>query len=207
MCSPHLLATKRAREVTLIPNAVDVDAYAAEYPRPTDLPATPVVLYLGTLHRDRLDVDLSAELATSLRGEATLVLVGPDALDPADSDRLRRAGAVLLGPRDHTEVPAYLTNADVLVVPHVVTPFTDSLDPIKVYEYLAARRPVVSTPVAGFRELDLPHVAVVPASEMVVATRAMLLSREVPAPVGLASWDERATAMRAVLDSVRNPAG
>ena len=60
---------------------------------------------------------------------------------------------MLLGPREHTAVPAYLTNADVLVVPHVVTPFTDSLDPIKVYEYLAAARPVVSTPVAGFREV------------------------------------------------------
>ena len=49
-------------------------------------------------------------------------------------------------------MPAYLQHADVLVVPHVVTPFTDSLDPIKLYEYQAAGRPVVSTPVAGFRD-------------------------------------------------------
>ena len=76
------------------------------------------------------------------------------ALGADDQARLTDAGALLLGAREHTAVPAYLKNADVLVVPHVVTEFTDSLDPIKVYEYLAAGRPVVSTPVAGFRELD-----------------------------------------------------
>ena len=153
VCSPRLLETKHARHVTLIPNAVDVDAYRAELPRPADLPSGPVVLYLGTLHRDRLDVELTAELARSLGNQARVVLVGPVALDHDDQALLSSAGALLLGPREHTTVPAYLTNADVLVVPHVVTPFTDSLDPIKVYEYLAAARPVVSTPVAGFREV------------------------------------------------------
>ena len=56
-------------------------------------------------------------------------------------------------PDPSAEVPAYVQHADVLVVPHVVTPFTDSLDPIKLYEYQAAGRPVVSTPVAGFRDV------------------------------------------------------
>ena len=52
----------------------------------------------------------------------------------------------------------YLQHADVLVVPHVVTSFTDSLDPIKLYEYQAVGRPVVSTPVAGFRDADDPRI-------------------------------------------------
>ena len=124
VCSPRLLATKspgREERVSLVPNAVDVDAYLADAPRPVDLPAGPVVLYVGTLHRDRLDLDLCVELAGALTGAAGFVLVGPDALGPADSARLRSAGAVLLGPRPYATVPAYLKNADVLVVPHVVT--------------------------------------------------------------------------------------
>jgi len=68
---------------------------------------------------------------------------------------------VLIGPRASEEVPAYLQHADVLVVPHVVTPFTDSLDPIKLYEYQAARRPVLATAVAGFRDVDDELVQVV----------------------------------------------
>ena len=89
------------------------------------------------------------------------MLLGPDALEATERSTLERAGVVLLGARPSAEVPAYLQHADVLVVPHVVTPFTDSLDPIKLYEYQAAGRPVVSTPVAGFRDAvdDLVTVA------------------------------------------------
>jgi glycosyltransferase involved in cell wall biosynthesis len=206
VCSPRLLETKRAHRpeaITLIPNAVDVDAYRGDLPRPQDLPSAPVVLYVGTLHRDRLDVDLCAALASALGDAARFVLVGPVALDAGDRARLVDAGAVLLGAREHHAVPAYLKNADVLVVPHVVTGFTDSLDPIKVYEYLAAARPVVSTPVAGFRELDDACVAVVPGSGFVDAVRRALV-----APSGartstpVATWDERAMAMRRVIDAV-----
>ena len=39
-----------------------------------------------------------------------------------------------------------------------MNPFTESLDPIKAYECLAAGRPTVSTPVAGFRDLGAPVV-------------------------------------------------
>ena len=157
VCSPRLLETKspgRAERVTLVPNAVDVDAYLADAPRPDDLPPGP----RGPLRRHAAPRParrrpLRGAGHARLLGTATFVLVGPVALDAADQTRLADAGAVLLGAREHTTIPAYLKNADVLVVPHVVTEFTDSLDPIKVYEYLAAARPVVSTPVAGFRDL------------------------------------------------------
>ena len=169
-------------------------------PRPADLPPGPVVLYLGTLHRDRLDVDLTAALARALQGRARLVLVGPVALDREDQALLSSAGALLLGPREHTAVPAYLTHADVLVVPHVVTPFTDSLDPIKVYEYLAAARPVVSTPVAGFRDLTEAHVSVVePASFVSAVERELAAGPTVIASRTVPTWNERADAMAAVL--------
>jgi len=42
----------------------------------------------------------------------------------------------------------------------VVSPFTESLDPIKMYEYMATGKPIVSTACAGFRDLrDLIHIA------------------------------------------------
>jgi glycosyltransferase involved in cell wall biosynthesis len=92
----------------------------------------------------------------------------------------------------------------VLVVPHVVNAFTDSLDPIKVYEYLAAGRPIVSTPVAGFRELDPDSAIVVPADgfSAAVATALSQPGRSRPAPA-VATWQDRAVAMRQVIDDVR----
>ena len=162
VCSPALAASKGAlREVTLVPNGVDTAAYRVAHDRPADLPDGAVAVYVGTLHGDRLDIDLCVATARALDATRHLVLVGPNALAAEQRSRLDDAGVVMLGARPSSEVPAYVQHADVLVVPHVVTPFTDSLDPIKLYEYQASGRPVVSTPVAGFRDVvdDLVTVA------------------------------------------------
>ncbi|NUO34661.1 MAG: glycosyltransferase [Dermatophilaceae bacterium] len=181
VCSPALAVTKgAARPVTIVPNGVDTAAYARMHERPADLPAGPVALYVGTLHDDRLDVDLCADTARAIAGAGHLVLVGPDALPAGRRSRLEEAGAVLLGSRHSDDVPAYLQHAGLLVVPHVVTPFTDSLDPIKLYEYQAAGRRVVATPVAGFRDLDDELVDVVERSAFPAAVTRLLGGAEAP---------------------------
>lgn len=155
VCSHQLVVSKgKDRDVIHVPNAVDVERYRRPAARPEDLPAGKTALYLGTLHEDRLDVDLTMQTARLLheRGD-TLVLVGPNVLAPAATAAVEAAGARILGPRPYDQVPAYLQHATALIVPHVVNDFTESLDPLKLYEYLAVGRPVVTTPVAGFREL------------------------------------------------------
>lgn len=212
VCSPALLAAKSpartGRPVSLVPNAVDVDAYRNPGPRPADLPAGPVALYVGTVHPDRVDLDLCVNTAHHLTRRATVVLVGPAPLDPVERRALVEAGVVLLGPRDAAGVPAYLTHADVLLVPHVVTPFTDSLDPIKLYEYRAANRPVVSTRVAGFREAQDPRVTLADPETFLSAVAAALDQGSSSHDTGrivaveTPSWDLRAATMRTVLDDV-----
>ncbi len=210
VCSPGLAASKGAvRPVTLVPNAVDVAAYRVPAPRPADLPAGAVAVYVGTIHADRIDVSLCAETARRIAGRGRLVLVGPAPLSAGDRDRLASAGVLLLGAKDRSEVPGYLQHADVLVVPHVVTPFTDSLDPIKYYEYRAVGRPVVSTPVAGFRDSGGGDVTVAAGDEFVEAVAAALPAPTVY-PVGadlpVPSWDERVAQMGEIIDRVRRSA-
>ena len=203
VCSPELVRRKSTnRSVTLIPNAVDADAYRRPAARPADLPDGPVALYLGTVHPDRIDVDLCEATARALGEAGTLVLVGPNLLAAEQAARLRDAGARLLGPRPRDAVIGYLQHADVLVVPHVVTEFTDSLDPIKLYEYQAVGRPVVSTPVAGFRDADDPRITIASGDAFAAAVAAA-----VPAATGfpegadgpVADWSERVAAMAAVV--------
>ncbi|GAA6527715.1 glycosyltransferase [Intrasporangium sp. DVR] len=212
VCSPALARAKGSRrEVALVPNAVDVTDYRRPRTRPDDLPEGPCALYVGTAHRDRLDVELCALTAEAIGPRAHLVIVGPVALEPEDVHRLQRAGAVLLGPRPAPEIPAYLQHADVLLVPHVVTPFTDSLDPIKLYEYRAVGRPVVSTPVAGFRDAGDPQVAVAERSDFVAA----VLERTAPGwgrasdlpEAEVPSWSDRVEVMAHVLERVAGAAG
>lgn len=203
VCSPELARRKSAvRSFTLIPNAVDVAAYRRPMPRPTDLPDGPTALYLGTVHPDRIDVDLCEATARALGPAGTLVLVGPNLLAPDEVRRLQSAGALLLGPRPRDAVIGYLQHADALVVPHVVSEFTDSLDPIKLYEYQAVGRPVVATPVAGFRDTDDPRITIASGEAFAAAVAAA-----VPAPShfpdgadgAVADWRDRVSEMAVVL--------
>jgi glycosyltransferase involved in cell wall biosynthesis len=210
VCSDGLARSKGAgRPVTVIHNAVDVVAYRHPHPRPADLPAGATAVYVGTIHRDRLDLDLCVDTARAVAGRGRLVLVGPAPLEPRDRQLLEGAGVLLLGPRPRELVPAYLQHADVLVVPHVVTPFTESLDPIKLYEYAAARRPVVSTPVAGFREARSGLIRIAERTGFAAEVLRALTTTWAPSvhlPGNEApDWGSRVAQMVDVLDRLRTP--
>jgi len=206
VCSPALSDSRgRDRAVHLIPNGVDVDFQREPRARPDDLPGGRIVLYQGTLAAGRIDLGLCRALCAELDGRASLVLVGPNSLTRDATRSLVGSGAVVLGSRPYASIPAYLQHADVLVVPHRIDPFTESLDPIKAREFQAVGRPVVSTPVAGFRELGPPVVIADPA-DFVAAVHAVL--RHPPMPPGPgplmarpATWTERAADFLAVLEA------
>lgn len=210
-CSTELVRRKSPQRpahrhpIVLIPNAVDTAAYGRAHSRPRDLPSGRTAVYAGTVHSDRFDVATTIATARALTGRGTVVLVGPNHLGSAATTALSAAGVVMLGARAPQDLVAYLQHADALIVPHVVNDFTDSLDPIKLYEYTAAGRQVVSTPVAGFRDSMDELVASVPAERFPDAVVAALSStpesgtshRDVP------DWSDRARAMHDVLQRLR----
>ena len=146
---------KQGGKVFLVPNGVAVELYDGVYPMPSDLAALPrpVLGYVGTLHPQRLDVELIEKISRKNDNNFSIALVGPDLLLPSMRERLRRLPRVhLLGAKSYFEVPAYITHFDVCLIPHRIDAFTTSLNPIKVYEYLAAGKPIVSTLLAGVEE-------------------------------------------------------
>jgi glycosyltransferase involved in cell wall biosynthesis len=160
VCSERLQEMKRnlARRLFLIPNGVDAAHYRCVLDAPPATPrwSRPVLGYTGSIHPDRVDIDLIEAVAKRL-SEGTIVLVGPNMLREPDESRLQRCGNVVLtGPVPYARVPEMMREFDVSITPHRVTPFTESLNPIKLWEYLAAGKPIVSTPVAGFR--DYPNL-------------------------------------------------
>lgn len=78
-----------------------------------------------------------------IRGIET-VIVGPEFgkkfLSPNDSNSLH-----FLGLKKHGELASYIHNFRVCILPFRITPVTLSVNPVKVYEYLAAGKPVIST--------------------------------------------------------------
>jgi len=54
-----------------------------------------------------------------------------------------------IGPVDYYDLPCYIQYFDVLIIPHYVDEVTSSMDPIKIYDYLATGKPIVTSRVAG----------------------------------------------------------
>ena len=203
VCSDTLAASRGAtRPVTLIPNAVDIEHFTRPRRRPNDLPQSPVAVYIGTLHDARLDIELIVEVARALP-DLTLVFVGPDALTPTARAVLGRlSNLVLLGQRSYEDVPAYLQHADAIFVPHRVSAFTQSLDPIKAYECLAVATPTVATRIAGFR--DDGNCRVVDREAFIESLAAAIDGlglAQPPRPVP--TWNDRAAAFEDVLRRIQ----
>lgn len=139
--------------VLYAPNVADTAAFAAaldegRIDEPLGALPHPRLVFTGAIAEKKLDLPLLAEIARARR-DWTIALVGPVGLgDPhTDVAALEAEPNVhLLGARRYEELPAVLRGADITLIPYRASELTASIFPMKVYEYLAAGRPVVSTP-------------------------------------------------------------
>ncbi|HVF09407.1 MAG TPA: glycosyltransferase [Abditibacteriaceae bacterium] len=165
VCSEALEQSRRelCKNILLLPNGVDVTHYKNVATSPGHKPSSwpsPVFGYTGTLHSDRVDSTIVLALARAFP-QGSVVLVGPGRLASADRHALESEKNVHLpGAVPYQQIPHVMAQFDVCITPHLETEFTESLNPIKLWEYLAAGKPIVSTNVAGFRSYShLCHIA------------------------------------------------
>ena len=149
---------KKKRDAIFIPNGVDIDFFDVKSKNsiPKDLQnfKKPIVGYAGKIAK-RIDVSLLLYLANNMSG-INFVLMGP-ILDKAWIKPLRKQKNIFfLGDKNYQELPLYLAQFDICMIPHNVGRFENDGDPIKLYEYLAAGKPVVTANIAGvdiFKEI------------------------------------------------------
>jgi len=122
----------------LFNSALDKDAEPPDDIR--DLPV-PIILYVGAI-MDWFDLELLEKMAMVHPGWQ-FVLVGPMTLGRTGVFNL--ANVHSLGVKQQTELPGYLKRTTVCIVPFVVNNLIKGVNPLKLYEYLAAGKPVVST--------------------------------------------------------------
>jgi len=102
----------------------------------------PIVGYIGAVF-EWFDVDLVCKLAR-LHPDYSILLVGP--MDFSLKKKLERyLNIKMVGVKPYEVLPRYLACMDVCLIPFKINKLTLASNPIKLYEYLAAGKPVVST--------------------------------------------------------------
>lgn len=154
---------KRKREVILIPNGVDIDFFDVKSKNsiPKDLQnlKKPIVGYAGKIAK-RIDVSLLSYLASNMP-KVNFVLVGPILNSAWIKPLKKQKNIFFLKDKNYQELPSYLARFDICIIPHNVGNLENDGDPIKLYEYLAMGKPVVSTNIAGMnnfrKQITIAH--------------------------------------------------
>lgn len=196
------------------PSSVDVPHFAAARgdlgPEPADQADIPHprLGFFGVID-ERMDLALLDAVAAA-RPDWQLVMLGPVVkIDPASLPR--RDNIHWLGGKSYKELPRYIAGWDVALLPFAQNDATRFISPTKTPEYLAAGRPVVSTPIRDvvrpYGKLGLVHVAATPA-EFVTAIACALQEdgaarqRQVDGLLSSMSWDQTWNGMRLLIDEV-----
>jgi glycosyltransferase involved in cell wall biosynthesis len=157
---------------------------------------------------ERIDLDLAAGIAR-LRPDWQLVLIGPVA--KIDAEQLPRLPNIhYLGIKDYADLPAYLANWDVAIMPFAHNDATRFISPTKTLEYLAAGKPVVSTSIADvvtpYGRQGLVQLADTPEGFVAAAERATAEQQDarlpaVDAMLAGTSWQQTWERMRALIEA------
>jgi glycosyltransferase involved in cell wall biosynthesis len=147
----RLYAPLTRRPIVLLPSAADVAHFQSTGTVHPDLHAIPRprLGVAGTLD-GRINIKLLCEIAHSRPGWQILLIghVRPGRVNI--TPLLKFPNVHILGPHPFADLPALLNGMDLLLIPYVHDELTDFISPIKLYEYLAVGKPVIS--------VDLPEV-------------------------------------------------
>ncbi len=158
--TPELAAIKRegARRIVTVPNGAEVEHFARAAD-PGLLPAEPfahlkhpVVGFLGSLNY-WIDTHLLARIAKA-HPEWTLALVGPHDLLGNIAPLEGLPNVVMTGRVPYEEVPDYVRAFDVCLNPYILDNVAEGCSPIKLYEYLATGKPIVSVDMPEARRFE-----------------------------------------------------
>ncbi|CAM3625890.1 Putative teichuronic acid biosynthesis glycosyltransferase TuaH [Vibrio aerogenes CECT 7868] len=164
--SPALQNKFPAEKTCLLPHGVDTELFSTPVTRAQDLPQHgPVAGFYGSLS-SWLDDTLIGQVAKALP-HWQFVFIGPQTQSRPSLPELPNIH--LLGPRAHHQLPAYCQHWDVSLLPFILNQQIQACSPLKLMEYLAAGRPVVTTDYPAIEPYRL-HLNVTDSAESMIDT-------------------------------------
>ena len=136
-------------DTLLVPNGVCIEDFRVkEDVIPEDMAdilseGKPVVGFYGLLREWRMDYELINYLCRECR-DLNFVFIGP-CYDGSDKKLKHAENLFLLGPKKYEDLKYYLRHFDVAIIPYKVDRITNSVFPVKLCEYMAGGKPIVTT--------------------------------------------------------------
>lgn len=158
------------KPVYYYPNVVDLAHFSSAHNStlPMDLKniSSPRLGFVGAISEYKLDMALINTTAAK-HPEWSFIFIGKVGEGQPNST-LNFAKAVnihLLGPKSIDEVPQYMHHFDVGLIPCPSNDYTESMFPMKFFEYLASDTPVVAKNINSLKEFQNIHFSYSSASE------------------------------------------
>ena len=201
------------KSVHAFPSSIDAEHFkkarnTTDEPEDQKSIAHPRLGYCGVID-ERMDIKMLGEMA-DLRPDWQFIMIGP-VVKIAPEDLPRRENIHYLGGKNYHDLPNYLAGWDVALMPFALNESTKFISPTKTPEYLAAGKPVVSTPIQDvvrpYGEMNLVEIAAT-AQEFVEACKKVLTEnseeRSAKADEFLAqmSWDKTWSQMAEMIDEI-----
>ena len=164
----------------VVPNGISPSEWQPPWKVPAWLSSlpTPRILYVGAIH-ERLDIEAMRQISASFP-TASILVVGP----AADADVVAQLSVLpnvhVHEPLPHSEIIGLTHSADVCIMPHHSNALTESMSPLKVYEYCAAGRPAVVTGLSPVRNVHKAVHLVPPGGSFVEAIHQALQDGPMP---------------------------
>ena len=205
---------KQHPEVHAFPSSIDVPHFAQAHgvlEEPADQAeiAHPRAGFFGVLD-ERFDVPLMNQVA-KLRPQMQFVFLGPVVkIDPVTLPQ--GPNVHYLGGKSYNDLPGYLAGWDVAMLPFALNGSTKFISPTKTPEYLAAGKPVVSTPISdvirGYGDEGLVAIAgtaedFAMALDKALEPQSEAWGRAVKAKLSGSSWDSTWARMSGLIDKAR----
>ncbi|WP_409294599.1 teichuronic acid biosynthesis protein TuaH [Peribacillus sp. SCS-26] len=127
-------------------NGVEYHLFADETEEADIVPAAfdgPVLGFIGGI-KPKLDFELIKE-AAQLKPEWLFLFVGPDGTkgDRAFTELQAESNVIWTGSVEPDQVPKYMNAIDIGIMPYKESPYNRAVFPLKLFEFLAAGKPVV----------------------------------------------------------------
>ncbi|MEZ5898158.1 MAG: glycosyltransferase [Hyphomicrobiaceae bacterium] len=209
-CNPELMAQEQGevKRQLLVTHGVDLETFVtagrSRAPGPADVAfmRRPRVGFIGGIDAHTFDPPLFVSTARRLP-EFEFALIGGCSLPEGWCDL---PNVKLLGRRPYDAIASYMAAMDVLIMPWNNSEWIKACNPIKLKEYLAVGRPVVTTDFPALEKYrDLVHVAQGP-SAFAKAIRNAYEQRydadKARARVATEGWDAKASALQDALEGL-----